>query len=186
MYPYGAARTTLWIAPAVALAVGSAFGTFAGPGRTRAARALVAAALAYLAFYPAVRDLRPYFAAGWKKEHLRPFVEAIASERRAGEAIYVYEDAATAFRFYWRRLGRGDDRDVVTAPRSRLDLARHTAAVDALAARYERVWAVYTHVSREEMEAIRAALAARYDRIRGGEDGDARWDLWARRAGETP
>ncbi|HEX6850097.1 MAG TPA: glycosyltransferase family 39 protein [Candidatus Polarisedimenticolaceae bacterium] len=187
MYPYGAARTTLWIAPAIALTVGCAFGTFVGDGRARAARALVAAAFAYLAFYPALRDLGPYLSTGWKKEHLRPFVETIARERRAGEAIYVYEDALSAFRFYWRRLGReGVDPDLAIAPRSRLDLARHRVAVDALAERYDRVWGVYTHVSREEMDAIRAALAARYERVRGGEDGDARWDLWVRRAGAAP
>lgn len=187
MYPFGAARTTLWIAPAVALAVGCAFGTFVGPGKGRAARSLLAAALAYLAFYPAIRDLRPYLGSGWKKEHLRPIVETIARERRPGEAIYVYENAQSAFRFYWRRLGLDDaDPDRAIAPRSRRDLARHEAAADALAARYERVWGVYTHVTREEMDAIRAALAARYESIRGGEDGDARWDLWVRRAGARP
>jgi hypothetical protein len=187
LYPYGAARTTLWIAPAIALAIGCAFGTFAGDGRARAARALVAASLVYLMFYPAMREARPFLEDGWKKEHVRPFVETIARERRAGEAIYVSEDAATAFRFYWRRLGRADgDPDLVLAPRSRRDLARHGDAVEALAARYERVWGLYTHVSREEMEAIRDALASRYERIRGGEDGDARWDLWVRRGSGTP
>ena len=67
------------------------------------------------------------------------------------------------------------------APRSRLDPARHVAAVEALASRYARVWGVYTHVSPEELDAIRSALAVRYERVRGGEEGDARWDLWQRR-----
>jgi hypothetical protein len=185
LYPYGAARTTLWIAPAIALALGCAFGALTGEGRARAARGLVAAALAYLLFYPALREARPYLATGWKKEHIRPFVETIARERVRGEAIYLYEDAGAAFKFYWTRLGRGSDAaDLVIAPRSRRDPSRHSAAVEALAARYERVWGLYTHVSDEEMGVIREALASRYDRERGGEDGDARWDLWVRKRGQ--
>lgn len=184
MYPYGAARTTLWIAPAIALAIGSALGSLLGEGRARIARGVVVAALGYVVFYPALREIRPYLATGWQREHVRPFVETISAERRPGEAIYVYEDAAAAFWFYWRRLGheRGDA-DVLLAPRSRLDPARHVAAVEALVPRYDRVWGVYAHVSREELQVIRAALAARYDRVRGGDVGDSGWDLWARRDG---
>lgn len=183
VYPYGSPRLSLDLAPLLSLSLACGLAAPLRTGPARGARRLAVAALAYALFYPLISGAVPYATTGWRFEHIRDLVRTIDEERRAGDAIYVHEDTGPAFRFYWRRLGHEPPfEDVVWAPRLREDLARHDEGAAALAERYERVWGLYTHAPREEVEAVRRALAERYDPIRS-ETGspDARLDLWRRK-----
>jgi hypothetical protein len=186
-YPYGPARLSLYAAPLVALAAGCGLACLVRPGPVRAARIAATAALAYAAFHGTLSGAAPYLSTGWRGEDIRELVLAIHRERRPGDAICVHEDTAPAFSFYWRRLGHVPPfPDVIFAPGRREEPSRHAEEVARLAAKYERVWGLYTHAPRDEIRALRLAFRERYD---AAEERfvppDAWLDLWQRRRDEA-
>ena len=188
IYPYGSARLSLYVAPLIAVAVGCGMASLVRQGPARPARALAAAVLAYATFHATWSGAVPYLSTGWRGENIRDMVAEIDRDRRPSEAIYVHEDAAPAFSFYWQRLGHEPPfSDVIWSPRLREAPERHAEGVAALAQKYERVWGLYSHAPPEEVRALRAAFRERYELVRERFVPPNAWlDLWQRRPMEEP
>jgi 4-amino-4-deoxy-L-arabinose transferase-like glycosyltransferase len=166
VYPYGVDRLSLDLAPFACAASAGALATLlprAGPGRLAGVVAL--AGVAWVLFQPSLDHAGPYLTTGFRQEHIRPLVATLHQRREAEEAIFVTDDGAPAFAFYWWRHGKDlrADAKIVIGERHRLRPEEHRPQVQALAARHARLWCLYSHLPARELATLRALFAEHYE-----------------------
>jgi hypothetical protein len=138
LYPF-ATRLTLFVSPAMALAIG--FGIDALSTRTAVGRSSApATALAVVVFVLAARALRDL---PMVREELRPVEEYVGAHRRPGDMIYVYYGALPAFRYYAGRARIGSS-EYIAGRCARTAWPLYLADLRPLRG-HPRVWLVLAH-----------------------------------------
>lgn len=165
LYPYGVVRLSLDLAPLVCGLIACAMTALLSVNAGRGAVAAIAVTgFVYLFLQPSLVAARPYLTTGWRHEHIRGLVRTLAERRRPHEGIYVAEGAAPAFWYYWWRNGMArNDPAIIEGERHRRVPEDHAPQVAAVAARFSRLWTLYTHLPHRERETLRALFERRYD-----------------------
>ncbi len=182
VYPYGVDRVSLDLAPfacaATAVALTALIPT---SGSARVGGLLAMAGALWVLYQPSVKAVGPYLTTGWRQEHIRPLVDTLAGRRDGEEKIYV-SDCGPAFTFYWRRHGQSAaDPALIWGERHRYRPQDHRGEVEAIAARHARLWTLFSHVPRQEMETVRRLFAEHYATVERYGDGDVGLDRLVRR-----
>jgi hypothetical protein len=99
-YPYGGIRQCLFVAPAVALVVGTALSGLIGMLGVRWKGLLVAAVAAGIVLCGAarIRGSSPYL----EGEDIQSVLKALAKSIQSGDRVYIYYGAVPATSYYWK------------------------------------------------------------------------------------
>ena len=138
-YPYGPARIALFFLAPTAIVLGAAAdgGASLVPSRVRPAGWCL---LLVPLLWPLAGTWQENVAQPFEREELRPVLEAVFSQRRPGDRIWVSPGAVSAFRFY---VPEPDAQVVLGGPGS--DPGSVQASLRAAARGETRVWAIFGH-----------------------------------------
>ncbi len=154
VYPLAGGRTSVFLLPFVYLGLASVLGARGVVLRGVLGAAALAIVLPMLARGVAAPS------AGVVFEETAPLIATLASERRPGDRVYVYDGAVQAFRFHHPAL----DDTITLGGSHRNDPAAYVAELQPLLVPGQRLWVLFSHVhtppgGRQESDVILADLA---------------------------
>ncbi len=166
-YPLGF-RWALFVAPAFVVALAAGVDWLWSEARELGMAVAAAVVLIGLLFAPQADHWNPWLAI--PREEMRPMLQELARDARAGDVVYVSHGAEPAFRYYWDHQEGSDlasrDRSAVMWGRdiavegAAAEAARITEAVgDAGRARVGRLWLALARVEGDGEAALLADLA---------------------------
>ncbi|MBN1450927.1 MAG: hypothetical protein JW963_07930 [Anaerolineales bacterium] len=145
LYPLGG-RLSLFLAPLVIILISQAIDAMKNSCRLPYKLNLVFAVLVggYLLYSPAVESLYNFINPKYF-EHIRPSMATLSENWKEGDALFVSNGAAPAFRFYAGRYGLGDVRYQTSEASDYMkpeNIVRRLQTLDGAS----RVWVLITHV----------------------------------------
>lgn len=155
-WPYGRFHTLIFLVPPLCVICGVGLKVLVERIRLPLP---VLALVAVCLLNPAARAVKNTVVMPTESEHLRPILEYVSIQAQPGDGLFSYYAGCHAVKYYWSRadvpvlLQPTDDRDQITLFSDRFA---------DFAARYDRVWFVFTHNWRNEQVEWFEHLKSRY------------------------
>ncbi len=185
LWPVGAIHAMTFAVPLACIFIGCGLRHIAGRlGGNAATAVLIAGCIAI----PGVRAAKHTIIEPEKNEQLRPVLEYVLAEAKAGDGVFVYHAAGSAFQFYWPSLGKDAGRSLDELPlliepgSDRGDFEAFRDRFDSFLADHGRVWFIFTHNWRDEREKWIGHLTTRYELVDACTIADASAHLVTRRS----